>query len=48
LTSSGATLAAAKRAVRSNLRRYLGVHSLGSAGIEVMDEVPRGVPIAAR
>ncbi|MBF6604368.1 MAG: DUF2442 domain-containing protein [Chloroflexi bacterium] len=45
LTSSGSTLAAAKRAVRSNLRRYLGVHSLGSAGIEVVDDIQRGAPV---
>lgn len=48
LTSSGSTLAAAKRAVRSNLRRYLGVHSLGSAGIEVVDDVHRGARVEVR
>jgi len=48
LTSSGSTLAAAKRAVRSNLRRYLGVHSLGSAGIEVVDDVQHRTPVDVR
>lgn len=48
LTSSGSTLAAAKRAVRSNLRRYLGVHSLGSAGINVVDDIQRGAPVEVR
>jgi hypothetical protein len=48
LTSFGSTLAAAKRAVRSNLRRYLGVHSLGVAGIEVADEVQPAETVGAR
>jgi hypothetical protein len=48
LMSIGSTLAGAKRAVRSNLRRYLGVHSLGAAGIEVADEVQSAETVGAR
>ena len=46
-TSFGATLAAARRAVRNVLRRYHGVRSLGGAGIAVADVVHREAASAA-
>jgi hypothetical protein len=48
LTSDGETLAETKRAIRSNLRRYLGVPSLRSAWIDVVDEVQPDVAPARR
>ncbi len=48
LMSIGSTLAATKRAARSNLRRYLGVRALGASGIAVVDEVRSQVPVAAK
>ena len=47
LMSVGSTLAATKRAARSNLRQYLGVRALGASGIAVVDEVRSQVPVAA-